>query len=135
MDKEIDQIASERNLSAETRKKVKLRLAETPNRTYLWLYLMLKELRTCLGTTEKKLLQVIDRLPRSVEQYYEQILQRCSEKNKRHAKHLLENIVAASRPLTLHEIDIILEIHPNIKSYDRLDLEGEVNRETWIPHP
>ncbi|KAJ5710483.1 hypothetical protein N7488_004639 [Penicillium malachiteum] len=49
MDKEIDQIASEGNLSAETRERLKLRLARTPNRSYLWLYLTLKELRTCLA--------------------------------------------------------------------------------------
>ncbi|KAJ5726650.1 uncharacterized protein N7483_008007 [Penicillium malachiteum] len=104
MDKEIDQISAEKNLSTETRESFKLRFTEIPNRTYLWLYLMLEELRTCLGSSEKKLLRVIDRLPISVEQSYEQILQRCNEKNERHAKDLLEIIVAARRPLTLGKL-------------------------------
>ncbi|KAJ6032618.1 hypothetical protein N7540_003350 [Penicillium herquei] len=92
---------------------------------------MLQELRTCFGTSEKKLLQVIDRLPESADQAYEQILQRCSKKNETHTK-LLEVIVAAHRPLTLGQINIMLELDPNVRSYDSLDLEGNENRERWI---
>ncbi|KAF2466034.1 uncharacterized protein BDR25DRAFT_359824 [Lindgomyces ingoldianus] len=93
----------------------------TKIRTYLWLHLTLDEVKHALGTTEKKLLKVIDILPRSVEEAYEKILARCTEKEGR---KLLQIIFVAQRPLTLSEIDVALESRRDTATYADLDLEN-----------
>jgi hypothetical protein len=131
MNAKVDEIVKERGLTDEIREALKRRFSETHNTTYLWLHLMLEELRDSLDQTKKKLLQCIDDLPESIENAYESILQRRIQ-NKRHAMHLLEIIVAACRPLHLSEIDVALEIHGQSTSLEDLDVAGSDNRKRWI---
>lgn len=126
----VEDIAEELNLSEEVKLSLHKRLSEVPNRTYLWLHLIFDQLKEALGRTKKKLLNVIDKLPKTVEQAYEEMLVRCTEEEE--ARRVLQIIVAAKRPLTLCEIDVALEIRPNLTSYAELDLEGDANREQWI---
>ncbi|CAG7980422.1 unnamed protein product [Penicillium salamii] len=132
MEAKVDEIVEKRRLSNQIRKGLKRRFAQIPSRTYLWLYLTLDVLKTCLGQTEKKLLRRINELPKNVEQAYEEILQRCDDENKEDGRRLLEIVVAAPRPLTLSEIDVALEIQKSSRRYDELDLEGILERRKWI---
>ncbi|KAF9893432.1 Nuclear factor NF-kappa-B p100 subunit [Aspergillus nanangensis] len=133
--KELEEIAVELELPEDVRSSLQQRLSEIPNRTYLWLRMILSEIRSAPGRSPKKLLRVIDNLPETVEQAYEKILERCTEKDARLA---LEIIVAAKRPLTVAEIDVALEIGSALRSsdvvlssYKDLDLEGDKRKE-WL---
>ncbi|KAJ5827902.1 hypothetical protein N7447_004665 [Penicillium robsamsonii] len=132
IDAKVDEIAIERGLTDDVREALKRRLSEGQNRTYLWLHLTLEVLRDCLGQTKSKLLRHIDQLPDSVEQAYDEILRRCSNKNKPDARRLLEILVAAQRPLDLAEIDVALEVRTNFRSCCDMDLEGQAHRKKWI---
>ncbi|KAJ5814319.1 uncharacterized protein N7503_001069 [Penicillium pulvis] len=132
MNAEVDHIASENGLSDEIRQVLKSRFSEIKNTTYLWLDLTLKIVRVNLGLTKKKLLKRIDELPQDLEEAYEKILERCSERNEQEGKRLLNIIVAAQRPLTLSEIDVALEVEAESTSCFDLDLETPNKREIWI---
>ena len=86
----------------------------------------MEEIKNTLGQTRKKLLKVVDTLPKTVEEAYKKILARCEQKE---ARRVLQIIVAAQRPLTLSEIDVALEIGLNSISYKALDIEGDLERE------
>ncbi|KAJ5610606.1 hypothetical protein N7510_007325 [Penicillium lagena] len=133
MDATVDKIVKARRLTNDIGIALKRRLSEVPSTTYLWLHLVLDEIQRYHGGTEKKLLRKINELPETVEDAYEKILERCNKGTRHDAKRLLEIIVAAQRPLTLSEIDVVLEIKtdPDSRSCDDLDLEG-ANREQWI---
>ncbi|KAJ5099482.1 hypothetical protein N7532_006483 [Penicillium argentinense] len=88
-------------------------------------------LRDCLGQMESKLLRKIKELPESVEQAYEIILRRCHQQNRQDGRRLLNIIVAAQRPLKVSEIDVALEVQPDMISRTDLDLEGS-HRKQWI---
>ncbi|CAI7663419.1 unnamed protein product [Penicillium glandicola] len=132
MQARVDEIAEKRHLSDEIRTALKHRFSEIPNRTYLWLHLTLDVIEGSLGLTKTKLFQRIDELPTTVEQAYEEILQRCDRDNLRDGRRLLELIVAAKRPLTVAEIDIALDIQPGARRFGDLDLEGVDKRKQWI---
>jgi hypothetical protein len=83
-------------------------MSKVPNRTYLWLHLVLDEVAKALVSTEAKLLEVIDTLPDTVDEAYKKILTRCE--HEKEVRSLLHIIVAAQRPMTLAEIDIALQV-------------------------
>jgi ankyrin repeat protein len=127
---EVRQIQDELHLSEEIHASLETRLSAIPHRTYLWLRLILAEIRGCLGKTRKKLLRQIDQLPETVNEAYEMLLAKCAEKEK--AKKALHIIIAATRPLNLKEMDVALEIEGKSRSYEDLDLEEDENREAYI---
>jgi hypothetical protein len=132
LEDKIKNIAEKEELGEEVRSSLQKRLCEIPNRTYLWLHLIMNEVKEAIakgkGITEKKMLKVINILPKTVEEAYEKILARCDQE----ATKMLEIIVAAQRPLTLREIDVALEIYQGSTSHKELDLEGEVGRKKSI---
>ncbi|KAF2802723.1 uncharacterized protein BDZ99DRAFT_199229 [Mytilinidion resinicola] len=125
----VKEIGKKRKLAEDVQFSLQRRLCEIPNRTYVWLNLTLNEVEKGMGKTQKKLLKVIDTLPRTVEEAYEKIL---GEFMQEQARTVLQIIVAARRLLTLSEIDVALEIEPESTSYEDLDLEGEESRKEWI---
>jgi ankyrin repeat protein len=126
----VQQIGEELGLSETVQSSLEKRLSEISHRTYLWLRLIWDELRNALSKTEKKLLKVIDELPTTVEEAYEMLLQKCAKKEE--ARKILHIIVAAYRPLTLREMDVVLEIQGQSRSYEQLDLEEEKTRKAQI---
>jgi hypothetical protein len=126
----VQQIGEELGLSETVQSSLEKRLSEISHRTYLWLRLIWDELRNALSKTEKKLLKVIDELPTTVEEAYEMLLRKCAKKEE--ARKILHIIVAAYRPLTLREMDVVLEIQSQSRSYEQLDLEEEKTRKAQI---
>jgi hypothetical protein len=118
--------------SDNVRATLKHRLSNVTHTTYLWLYLVLEEIKQEPGRTEKKLLRAISVLPATVEEAYEKILKKCKKRNEQNAKRLLEIIVAAKRPLGLDEMDVVLEVQIDSRSCSDLDLEGSKARNDWI---
>jgi ankyrin repeat protein len=126
----VRQIKEELRLSEEIQASLETRLSEIPHRTYLWLKLILDEIRGTLGKTEKKLIRLIKQLPETVNKAYEMLLAKCAKKEE--AKRVLHIIIAAKRPLELKEMDVALEIDGDSKCYKDLDLEGDKNRGAYI---
>jgi ankyrin repeat protein len=91
------------------------------NRTYLWLHLVLDEIRTSLEFRKPTLERLLKELPTSVANAYERILDRATTEERdgkrirsptrvERAKRLLHMIVAAERPMTLREMHAALEV-------------------------
>ncbi|KAK1241332.1 hypothetical protein MKX08_001306 [Trichoderma sp. CBMAI-0020] len=108
---------------------LKQRLQETPYRTYLWVYLIFNHIkqggfkRTLQGAKS-----AIKTLPKSVNEAYEQILNKSKEDFM--VRKALSIILAASRPLTLSEMNIAMNIngtaqHDTTQTFFDLDLEDE----------
>jgi hypothetical protein len=119
----VTQIAEERDLKPRVRDMLESKLLSIPNQTYLWLHLIFEEIRETLDSTGRKLSSIIEKLPDSVYDAYEKILSR--SKSKLEARRILGIVIAANRPLTLKEMDVILAIKDDTRLYNDLDLEGE----------
>jgi ankyrin repeat domain-containing protein 50 len=99
-------------------------------RTYLWVTLIFRILHDELDPTEDRLKDIINTVPQTVDQAYEAILSRI--KDKRKAKKLFHLIVAATRPLTLSEINIALAIEDHHQSYKDLCLSNHARFENTL---
>ncbi|OBU00767.2 hypothetical protein VE01_01233 [Pseudogymnoascus verrucosus] len=119
---EITRIGSGRRppLSDGTQTSLIQHLKTHNNRTYLWVYLMLQEISRSLESTERRLTRLIETIPLSVNEAYENILKRATKPYQ--AQRVLRLILAAERPLTLKEMNIALEI-----------LDMEENGDHYIP--
>ena len=105
-------------------------LRETPNRTYLWLHLVLDVLRKSLDSTKPQLQWLIKTLPASAEDAYEKILCRIdTSKSAEQARRLLHIIVGAVSLLSPEEVNIMLVIDEKTRrgepcpSYADFDLQ------------
>ena len=103
------------------------------------MHLLFDVIQKSLESTETGLKKLIDKMPLSVEDAYEKILRRTEKSNQaQQAKQLLHMIVAAYRPLTLHEMNIAwtlnekLEADEECRSYDDLDLPSMESFKTKI---
>ena len=92
------------------------------HRTYLWLHLTFKEIEesAVAGTTEKQLKRFIGTLPRSVDEAYENILNK--SKDPETARKFLQCVLVARRPLTVRELNVAFGVWHDCTSYSTLDL-------------
>ncbi len=118
----VADIAKRKKLNQKTRNRRQERLIETENRTYLWLHLVLPGLENTLIRNPSDVDLEIDRLS-SLDDAYEAILNRSPRPEQ--ARRLLHIIVAAVRPLTVHEMNIAFNIRRSDKCLDAMDLDPE----------
>ncbi|KAL8649732.1 MAG: hypothetical protein Q9226_005454 [Calogaya cf. arnoldii] len=90
-------------------------------RQYRGVALIFRELEKCARLSEKKLLQVIEYIPTTVNQAYEGILSRSTDIYR--ARKLLYVILAAPRPLTLEEMNVALAMENDTRSVGQLDVK------------
>lgn len=85
-------------------------LKKMNNRTYLWLYLILDIIEGSIASLrrESSIIAILSGLPSKVSEAYERILDKSS--NKTDARTLLRIILAATRPLSLMEVNIALAL-------------------------
>ena len=111
------------SLSVNDQAKIIEHLRSTPHRTYLWLHLMLKEIehKIVAYNTEKRLASIIKKLPMSVYDAYERILERSTDRES--ARKILQIVIAAKRALTVSEMNVALALalQGRCSSYDALD--------------
>lgn len=117
----VPRVAS--SLSENDQAKIIEHLRSTPHRTYLWLHLMLKEIehKIVAYNTEKRLASIIKKLPMSVYDAYERILERSTDRES--ARKILQIVIAAKRALTVSEMNVALALalQGRRSSYDALD--------------
>ncbi|KAJ9372842.1 hypothetical protein DTO282E5_2569 [Paecilomyces variotii] len=93
------------------------------HRTYLWLSLIFPELAENPGLGAARLRRKLDRIPKTVDEAYEKILNRTTDRGK--ALRILQLVVAAARPLTLKEMNMALAL-AEVDEVGELSLEPEV---------
>lgn len=109
------------------------RLKNTRNRTYLWLHLIFDVIETSLDSSKIRLERLVQKIPATVDEAYEKLLMRNTDPElAAQARRLLHIIVAAMRPLALHEMNIAMAIDEKLKdeepfrSYEELELESDM---------
>lgn len=83
----------------------------------------LKQEKRCLEWRKKKLRQIVTSIPHPVNEVYEAILRKSPDIER--AWRLLHIVVAATRPLTLMEMNVALEIEESCTTIEDLDLVSE----------
>ncbi|RFN44913.1 ankyrin repeat domain-containing protein [Fusarium flagelliforme] len=122
----IDQLTIERRLSSKIKSSLEQRLQNTSHRTYLWVYLVFDYLaQGSFKKTPSGIMSAIESLPKSVNEAYEQILNRSNEDPM--VRKVLCIILAASRPLTISEMNAAVNVDDAVTSLDDLDLEDDLD--------
>ncbi|KAH8714820.1 ankyrin repeat-containing domain protein [Phaeosphaeriaceae sp. PMI808] len=120
----VVRFAKEKGLSAETKTCLEEQLLKVEHRTYLWAYLIFDYLKDFhFKQTPKGVVSALVALPTSVNQAYEQILGKSEDRLM--VQKALAIILAATRPLTLSEMNVAMEVDEKTQSIDDLDFEPE----------
>jgi ankyrin repeat protein len=127
---EVANLAKRLQLDKSEQSMLQNELLAKEHRTYLWLKLIVDVIKDEIGITKKKLKSIVNTLPATVDQAYEGILLKAKDQER--TRKLLHLIIAATRPLTLSEMNIALNIEDNHRSYEDIDLETDVRFETTI---
>ena len=108
IDHEMPRIA--KGFSVQHCERISNRLKEMDNRNYLWLFLTLGIITASRSKYSKmsSIESLLSSLPSKISDAYEEILSRSSDEAT--ARVLLQLIMAATRPLSLHEINIALTL-------------------------
>ncbi|RYC78851.1 hypothetical protein BFJ63_vAg18276 [Fusarium oxysporum f. sp. narcissi] len=118
-------------LSPQIKSHLEKRLQKTTHRTYLWVYLVFDYLeKEDIKKTLKGVESAVASLPRSINEAYEQILKRTKEHEM--VRKALSIILAASRPLTLSEMNVAINIDDTSQSIHDLDLEDDEHFKTRL---
>lgn len=119
----VQKLGIDLELNSDGQSTLSKELFKIEHRTYLWLYLIFDVIENSLTHTSKGLREIIQKLPRNVDDAYNAILERSTDKSL--AKKLLHIVVSAVKPLTLREMNVALIIQESDTSYEDLDLEPE----------
>ncbi|KAK2753351.1 hypothetical protein FQN55_003480 [Onygenales sp. PD_40] len=119
----VKKIGSKLRLRDDEQELLLQRLMCVPNRTYLWVYLTLDLIEKDINIDKKGIEQATSHLPETVDGAYENILSKSRDTNE--TLRLLHIIVAATRPLTLQEMNVALSIRENHQTYDDLNLKSD----------
>jgi ankyrin repeat protein len=107
-------------LTPEERSLMQTQFDLVPNRTYLWVSLVFdglmgedSEYDPSEGLTKNEILELVRKLPQSIDSAYEKLLNRGHKKEKEKRKMALHLVLAARRPLSLAEMRIALAFTNN----------------------
>lgn len=126
----VKQLSEKNKFSAKISSFIKKKLQETTHRTYLWVYLVFSYLEenVAIKKTQKEIELIITTHPKNVNEAYEKILNK--SENEHMVRRVLSIVLAATRPLTLSEMNIATSINDTTQddttnTFDDLDLEDE----------
>ncbi|KAF6803199.1 Ankyrin repeat domain-containing protein 50-like protein 3 [Colletotrichum sojae] len=122
----VERFGQEYQLDGRMQDILRRRLVETPNRTYLWLHLMLEALPDLDKSTSSAFQSDINSLPQSVEEAYERILSRHSGQRLK-VEAILHIIVGARRPLKILELYVAYQmttVTPCPTRHEELELDS-----------
>ncbi|KAG7408365.1 Ankyrin repeat domain-containing protein 50 [Fusarium oxysporum f. sp. rapae] len=127
----INQLAMKKRFSTQIKSHLEKRLQETTHRTYLWVYLVFDYLeKDDFKKTLKGVETAVATLPRSINEAYEQILNKSKEDPM--VRKALSIILVAIRPLTLSEMNVAVNIGYTSQSIHDLDLEDDEDFKTRL---
>ena len=128
IDHEMPRIA--KGFSDQHCERISKRLKEMDNRNYLWLFLTLSIITASRSMYSKmsSIDSLLSSLPSKISDAYEEILFKSSDKAT--ARILLQLIVAATRPLSLQEINIALTLASRKAQFTSHEV---LNEDLWPP--
>ncbi|KAB5542898.1 hypothetical protein GE09DRAFT_1289546 [Coniochaeta sp. 2T2.1] len=127
----VEQLAVEKRIPEHVKDTLLKELLSVPHRTYLWVHLVFDYLRTeDFKKTPKGVQSTVETLPKTVEQAYEGILGR--SKDRTMVRKVLSIILAATRPLSVSEMNVAVNLEDTSQSLDDIDLEEEENFKTRL---
>lgn len=125
---QVKKIARDRKLQPDIKDHLERRLLNIPHRTYLWIYLVFDYLRTeVFRKTKTGVNQPIDTLPQSINEAYEKLLERSKDQGT--LRKTLCIMLAATRPLTLREMNIAVNMNDISLPTSHKDLDLELDND------
>ena len=103
----VDGIVRRQGCKPDVKKYLENALRAKADRTFLWVTLVLHILEQSLRATRKDFKLIIDALPTTLAETYQQFLYGIPQENKHTAREMLHFIVGSSRPLTLREMRVL----------------------------
>lgn len=114
----IERLGELWDLPARVRDRLRDKLLRTADRTFLWVSLILDNLISNPKPSESELDGIRGNLPPDLDAAFEKILRQSSDFNE--ARRILHMVVAATRPLTLEEMNVALAIRHGHRSMEDL---------------
>ncbi|KAH9013201.1 hypothetical protein EDB85DRAFT_983713 [Lactarius pseudohatsudake] len=120
-----------RRWRAEERDLVVGRLSAKADGMFRWVFCQLEILRHCFPSS---VLNILEQLPKSLDETYERILREISRANRDHAYRLLQCLTVAVRPLRVEELAEVLAVDFNASGGPKLnaDWRWEDNEEAVL---
>ncbi|KAE8449349.1 hypothetical protein EG329_008250 [Mollisiaceae sp. DMI_Dod_QoI] len=120
----VPDLAVELDLFSSVEQHLLDRLLNIPNRTYLWLHLIINQIRISSGvSTAPRLIRIINEIPATVESAYEEILNKSTDIDL--AKRLLHiHYYRSHEAASLDEINVALNIQQQAHTLEYLELES-----------
>ncbi|KID83213.1 Ankyrin repeat protein [Metarhizium guizhouense ARSEF 977] len=122
--KRVNQLSEQKNLSPDIKSHLEKGLKKTTHRTYLWVFLVFDTLeKEDFKKTIKGVQATIATLPKDINEAYEKILNKSKEDPM--VQKAMSIILAASRPLTIAEMNVAVNVSCTSETIHDLDLEEE----------
>jgi hypothetical protein len=109
-----------RRFPIDLRNEIKDILIEGSNGMFLWVYLVLSELKTTTDSSPFTIRKKLNSLPKSLPDLYNRILFNIKVDDAEAARNILRWVVWAERPLNLEELAISIAIRPEHRSTSEL---------------
>lgn len=120
----VNELSELKSLTTRVKDHLCIRLQEITHRTYLWVYLVFEHLQQeGFKKTERGVDSALMMLPKSISEAYDQILRK--SKAQPMVQRVLCIILAASRPLSVSEVNTAMNVNYDSQSIESLDLEEE----------
>lgn len=120
----VDRLSEVKGLKPAVRQSLEIALQQATHRTYLWVYLVFDYLENeNFKKTSKGVEEAVATLPRGVNEAYDRILTKSKEDPI--VRKVLSIVLAATRPLTLAEMNVAVNSDDKVRSLEDIDLEEE----------
>jgi hypothetical protein len=134
IDYNLQELVDQDLISTPTKDLLHVKMLENADQTFLWISLIITLLReaTIDGASRNELLNVLD--DRRIDSLYSRFLARCTKDptQEAQARRLLQIIIAATRPMTVTELDYALSIQAGDKSVSDLKPKLHPSPENYI---
>ncbi|KAL6814484.1 hypothetical protein J3E69DRAFT_375895 [Trichoderma sp. SZMC 28015] len=119
----VEDIGERLELNRNERHTLLEQLIRVPNRSYLWVYLILDLIENEINIDRDKILQITANTPKTVDEAYDRILSKV--KDPQEAIRILHIIVAAGRALSVEELGFALSIRSYHQSPNDIEVKTE----------
>ena len=120
------------DISDDVHEKLQSHLNGIQNRTYLWVSAVFKELEKDIDAPDYILMDIIKALPDSLDKAYENILNKSTKSKKPVLLKVLHTMLAAFRPLSLVEMNLVLSIRDKSSGPKDNGLYSEDSFGKWL---
>ncbi|PMD17925.1 hypothetical protein NA56DRAFT_526191, partial [Hyaloscypha hepaticicola] len=120
----LEQICKTREFGDGVRASLEERLIGGADRTFIWVSLILQMIENSARKSKAALDNLITSIPETLDAVYENILRKSSHHDD--AKKILHLVLAATRPLSLKEMNVAFVMKLDDASYKDIDLEPSI---------